>query len=140
MTLQERLTALATAIGTDIKALFGRALPAGGAAGQVLAKTAATDYAVGWVNQSGGGGGGTVQKVELTVATAVQRQAQITMSVPGTLAAQTVICQLVPNADWDADDLADLSVQAEAATDQIIFTITRDGPLVGSFAVAYQIG
>ena len=139
MSLATRIADLATAIGTDIKALFGRALPAGGAAGQVLAKTAATDYAVGWVNQSGGGGG-SVQKVELTVSTAVQRQAQITMSVPGTLATQTVICQLVPNADWDADDLADLSVRAEAATDQIIFTITRDGPLVGSFAVAYQIG
>jgi hypothetical protein len=139
MSLATRIADLATAIGTDIKALFGRALPAGGAAGQVLAKTAATDYAVGWVNQSGGGGG-SVQKVELTVATAVQRQAQITMAVPGTLATQTVICQLVPNADWDADDLADLSVRAEAATDQIIFTITRDGPLVGSFAVAYQIG
>lgn len=139
MSLATRIADLATAIGTDIKALFGRALPTGGAAGQVLAKTAATDYAVGWVNQSGGGGG-SVQKVELTVATAVQRQAQITMEVPGTLATQTVICQLVPNADWDADDLADLSVRAEAATDQIIFTITRDGPLVGSFAVAYQIG
>ena len=139
MSLATRIADLATAMGTDIKALFGRALPAGGAAGQVLVKTAATDYAVGWVNQSGGGGG-SVQKVELTVSTAVQRQAQITMSVPGTLATQTVICQLVPNADWDADDLADLSVRAEAATDQIIFTITRDGPLVGSFAVAYQIG
>lgn len=53
MSLATRIADLATAIGTDIKALFGRALPAGGSAGQVLAKTAATDYAVGWVNQSG---------------------------------------------------------------------------------------
>ena len=32
-------------------------LPTGGASGQVLAKSSATDYAVEWVNQSGGGGG-----------------------------------------------------------------------------------
>lgn len=32
-------------------------LPAGGSSGQVLAKTSGADYAVGWVNQSGGGGG-----------------------------------------------------------------------------------
>lgn len=32
-------------------------LPTGGASGQVLAKSSASDYAVEWVNQSGGGGG-----------------------------------------------------------------------------------
>lgn len=32
-------------------------LPAGGSSGQVLAKSSGTDYDVGWVNQSGGGGG-----------------------------------------------------------------------------------
>lgn len=33
-----------------------RLLPSGGSAGQVLAKSSATDYDVAWVNQSGGGG------------------------------------------------------------------------------------
>lgn len=35
-------------------------LPTGGSAGQVLAKTGAADYAVGWVDQSGGSGGDSV--------------------------------------------------------------------------------
>lgn len=52
MSLQTRLAALATAIGGDIKALFSRSLPAGGATGQVLAKTSETDYAVGWTTPS----------------------------------------------------------------------------------------
>lgn len=34
-------------------------LPTGGTEGQVLAKTSGADYAVGWVNQTGGGGGGS---------------------------------------------------------------------------------
>lgn len=50
MSLETRLVALASAIAADIKALLGRALPAGGAAGQVLAKSSATDYATQWVN------------------------------------------------------------------------------------------
>lgn len=48
MSLATRITALAQAIGTDIKALFSRALPAGGSTGQVLAKSSAANYAVGW--------------------------------------------------------------------------------------------
>jgi hypothetical protein len=36
-----------------------RLLPAGGTTGQVLTKTTATDYDVGWTTPSGGGGGGT---------------------------------------------------------------------------------
>jgi hypothetical protein len=35
-------------------------IPTGGTAGQVLAKTSGADYAVGWVNQTGGGGGGDI--------------------------------------------------------------------------------
>lgn len=57
MTLQQRISALITAIGADIKTLFGRSIPAGGSTGQVLAKTSATDYAVGWATASGGAAG-----------------------------------------------------------------------------------
>jgi len=35
-------------------------VPTGGTVGQVLAKTSGADYAVGWVNQTGGGGGGDI--------------------------------------------------------------------------------
>jgi hypothetical protein len=51
--LVARIADLATAIGADIKALFTRALPAGGTVGQVLAKSSGTDYAVQWQSPSG---------------------------------------------------------------------------------------
>lgn len=48
MTLQQRISALITAVGADIKALYTRSVPAGGTTGQVLTKSSGTDYAVGW--------------------------------------------------------------------------------------------
>lgn len=44
-------------------------LPTGGTEGQVLAKTSGADYAVGWVNQTGGGGGGGSETDEIFWAT-----------------------------------------------------------------------
>ena len=56
MTLEARLTALAQAVGADIKALFARAIPAGGTTGQVLAKTSVTNYAASWQTPASGSG------------------------------------------------------------------------------------
>lgn len=42
---------------TDKPTIPAAGLPTGGSSGQVLAKSSGTDYDVGWVNQSGGGGG-----------------------------------------------------------------------------------
>lgn len=50
MTLQERLSAFISAVGTDIKALYMRSVPAGGTTGQVLMKTSNADYADTWGN------------------------------------------------------------------------------------------
>lgn len=44
----------------------GVGVPAGGSAGQVLAKIDGTNYNTQWVNQTGGGGSGTVSSVQLT--------------------------------------------------------------------------
>jgi hypothetical protein len=54
MTLQERLSGLITAIGTDIKALFTRAVPSGGTTGQALRKSSGSDYAMEWYTPSVG--------------------------------------------------------------------------------------
>lgn len=54
--LATRISDLTAAIRTKINAMMPRLLPQGGTAGQVLAKVNATDYNVGWVAQSGGGG------------------------------------------------------------------------------------
>ena len=40
-------------------------IPSGGTTGQVLAKTSDTDYDVEWVDQSGGGGGSSIEEVSL---------------------------------------------------------------------------
>jgi hypothetical protein len=55
MSLASSISALAQAIGLDIKALFARSLPPGGSAGQVLSKASSADYATAWVNNSGAG-------------------------------------------------------------------------------------
>jgi hypothetical protein len=54
MTLAARLAALATAVRDKINEMMPRLIPAGGASGQVLAKTSGSDYAVGWSTPSGG--------------------------------------------------------------------------------------
>lgn len=54
MSLVSRINDFALAVAADIKALFARATPAGGAVGQVLTKTSATDYATSWQTPSGG--------------------------------------------------------------------------------------
>ena len=41
---------------TGLQGIPGPGVPAGGTSGQVLAKSSGTDYATGWVDQSGGGG------------------------------------------------------------------------------------
>ena len=59
-TLVQRIADLAAAVRDKINVMMPRLLPAGGANGQVLTKTSATDYAVAWSTPSGGGGGGNV--------------------------------------------------------------------------------
>lgn len=70
MTLEQRLSALITAIGADIKALFSRSLPAGGTAGQVLAKNSSTNYDASWVTPSGGSGGESIVMLASDVSNA----------------------------------------------------------------------
>lgn len=53
MTLSARISLVVQAVAADIKALFSRAIPPGGAVGSVLTKTTETDYAVGWVAPGG---------------------------------------------------------------------------------------
>lgn len=52
-TLAARISALATSVGNYIRDnVLPRLLPAGGTTGQILAKSSATNYSVGWVNDS----------------------------------------------------------------------------------------
>ena len=82
MSLAQKLNDFAQAVALDVKALFGRSLPSGGLTGQVLAKTSGADYAVSWQN-SGGGGGSSIQQVTVNIPTAKKKDATVTVSVPG---------------------------------------------------------
>lgn len=85
MSLSTRVTALAQAFGTDIKALFARSVPAGGAAGQVLAKTAGTDYAVGWTDAGGGAAPGDDGQVQYVSGGALAAAANVSINGDGDL-------------------------------------------------------
>lgn len=49
------------------------------------------------------------------------------------------MARLAPNADWDADDLADFEVFAQANAGSIDFCIAWPGPIVGDFKLLYQL-
>jgi hypothetical protein len=86
------------------------------------------------------GGGGAISKSTVSVIPAQYGQASIPSAAVGALPTSTVLCHLVPNVEWDADDLSGLSVVGVADTGSITFTISGLGPIVGSFDIAYQIG
>lgn len=44
---------------------------------------------------------------------------------------------LIPNADWDADELADYRVTATPGTGSVEFLISAPGPIGGTFDIAY---
>ena len=109
MSLETRVTALATAIGLDIKALL------------VLRSTAAFTVA------------------NVSVSPAQYTQAVVNVPDAAVSTSSNVLATLAPNADWDADCLADLTITAQANTGSIDFCIARTGPVVGNFKIIYQL-
>lgn len=94
-TLEERLVALATAIGTDIKALALRLVPIGGSAGQLLGKTGSGSLDFGWVNAPSGGGGGSaeVHTLEIDFGEGA-RSKTFDLSLPAATAGQGVVASV----------------------------------------------
>lgn len=87
----------------------GVGVPAGGTTGQVLAKTSNTDYATGWVAQTGGGGG-AVSSVNTRTGAVVLTSADVGLSnVNNTSDASKPVST--------AQATADTAVQTAAATD-----------------------
>lgn len=110
MSLETRIIALASAIGADIKALLA------------LRSTAAVTVA------------------NVSIAPAQYTQAVVNVPDAAVASTSSVLAALAPNADWDADDLADLTLTAQANTGSIDFCIARPGPIVGNFKIIYQLG
>jgi hypothetical protein len=66
--------------------------------------------------------------------------AEVTISDASVAATDVVLTQLAPSADFDADDLADVSVIAEAIEGAVQLTISRDGPIGGTYRILYAVG
>lgn len=74
-----------------------------------------------------------------TVSPAQFGTAESTVSAPGVTPTSRVLATLAPCADWDADELAGLSLHSTPIVDAIVFTISRNGPIGGDFAVHYLV-
>jgi hypothetical protein len=72
-----------------------------------------------------------------TIAPAQYGHATATVSDAAATATQTCHAVLVPNVDFDADDLDDVTITGVPASGSILFTLSCNGPLVGLYAVSY---
>lgn len=82
-------------------------------------------------------------KLEVSATGLLVQPAQYFQSTPVTISTQGVTPQskvfawLVPNTEWDVDDLTGYSVSAVAKQGGIEFCIYNNGPIVGSYSVFY---
>lgn len=114
MALIDRINAVVTAIGLDIKALYAQV-----------------------ALLSGGGVPTTVVTVNVTPAKYFECATNV---VDASVSASSIIAaRLVPNDDFEADDLSDFVLQATPLLGSIDFLIVRNGPIVGDFKIAYQV-
>lgn len=138
-TLAQRVADVVTSIGQDIKTLFTRAVPAGGATGQVLTKASAADHDMAWTTVSGGGGVSAVlTSTYLTVIPAKFEMAEIEIVNEFVVGTSLIVVSLVKSDEFDLDDLADVQIKAEALTGAIRFTLFSE-IIVGSYLIAYQV-
>lgn len=105
-----------------------------------MAVEALRDITKSSVSAFGGGGAAATFFASVSITPAVQYQAAAAVTDALISSTSKVMCQLAPNADWDADDLTDFEVFATPAAGSVVFTITRPGPIVGTFLILYTIG
>lgn len=86
------------------------------------------------------GGGTALSSVTVNVPSAKHKLADVIVTVPAALETSTVVPWLVPNEDWDADDLSGYYVMATAQNGTVTFTIISEGPIAGNFKIAYILG
>ncbi len=95
-----------------------------------------------WIDNGaagGGGGGGTSTRVTLTPPAGTKGQYTQNVTIAGVTASSNLFCTLVPNDDFDADELEDLVLRVTPLAGSADFTILRDGPLGGNILAAYTV-
>lgn len=141
-TLTARVAGLATAIAHHFRdAVMPRLLPTGGAAGQVLVKTAAADFATAW--QSAGGGGGasaSITRVEVDFGSTGHHSATFDVSVSGCAAGAAIVASasldMLPGVAADELEMDPVTVAAHAvAADTVRLIIGAQSRLRGKRAI-----
>jgi hypothetical protein len=107
MSLVSQVTALAAAVRDKINAMMPRLVPPGGTTGQVLGKTAATDFATSWQTVSGGGGSATVMEVAVDFGAGPKANSFFNIPLAGATVGQKVLAipSLKPGPGLDEDEL-----------------------------------
>ena len=117
------------------------ALPAAGTKGATCVLSTDghlyTDNGTIWVDNGGGGASTTTATALFTVAPMQLGYAFSTVTNAAISAASKVICTLIPNGDFDGDDLEDMRITATPSAGAIEFCISCDGPIVGDITVVY---
>lgn len=137
-TLVQRINDLASAIRIKINLMVPRLVPAGGAVGAVLTKNTADDFDLKWA-QPVGGSGLTVESASVTINTVGYDSVTTNISEAGVTEISKINAWLVPNGDFDADDLIGYSVIARPLIDSMDITICENGPIVGTFTINYTV-
>ena len=139
MSLAAQVSALATAVGNKLRdAIIPRLLPAGGSAGQALVKTGNADYAAAWASVSGGGGA-SLKTTTTNIAPGKRGHITFTVADASASSGRAVLAQMLPNADWDADEIEGVAVTGTCNAGTIDFTITTNAPLVGNVLIGYLL-
>jgi len=95
---------------------------------------------VGPKGDTGAAGGVALHQVTLAVTPAVFGHAAVQVAAPGITVASKIASFLAPNDEWDADDLADLTIMGTPGDGVIEFTVSRPGPIIGPLSVFYLVG
>lgn len=140
MTLQDRIEALATRIANHFRdAIVPKLVPAGGATGQVLAKSSAADHALGWQSP----GGGAFGSATVTFAAAGAFYGETTIADARVTPASVIIVSLGSFADNPENDIELMDEPALTATPgagQITFSVKFPTLESGPIPLVYTIG
>lgn len=89
---------------------------------------------------SGGGAGILWRATTVTVAPAAFGHTTVSVVDASVTPADVVLVQVIAGGDFDADDLDDVQVRATADAGAVLFTLSCDGPIVGTYRLLYAVG
>ena len=140
MSLASRVGLLSTRVSNYLRdSVLPRLLPAGGSAGQVLTKSSATNYAVGWTTPAAGGGSSTKGTATFTITPAANSYATVSIDDTTVTATSVVLPTMAPSPDWDADELGEFGLLAEPTAGSFLLHISYPGPFGGTFNLNYLV-